>query len=121
MKKLNLILLGILGVAVILFYMSKDPNQKPPTTFLVEQVEVDKSNKFGWSIKGKVRNLANSDVRGYVSIKFLDSNGNITYSTRTRVNDGDLFTHNQTAPFEYHTQPENFTGVTDFDVEFIRN
>lgn len=119
MRKLNLILLALLVVVIILFYMSKDPDQKPPTTFLVEQVQIDKSNKFGWAVKGRVRNLVNSDVRGYVSIKFLDANGNITYSTRTIVNDGDLF--DQTAPFEYYTQPENFEGVVDFDVEFIRN
>jgi len=85
----------------------------------VENVKVQKDNKFAWAVVGSIRNVSDSEINGYVKIKFLTSNGDIVNTAKTKVNDGDSFSSGQAASFEYYTEPSNFDNVTDFDVEFI--
>ena len=85
----------------------------------VENVKIKKDNKFAWAVVGMIRNESSSEIKGYVKIKFLNSSGDIVNTTMTRVNDGDSFEPGQAASFDYYTEPDNFDGVTDFDVHFV--
>jgi len=49
----------------------------------------------------------------------LNSTGDIVYTTKARVNDGDSFGPGRAASFDYFTEPKNFEGVTDFEVDFV--
>ena len=67
---------------------------------------------------GKVRNLENHAIKGYVKIKFLDGNGDILKTANTDVNGLDPIKPGQAGPFEYYTEPENCFGVVSFQVLF---
>ena len=84
----------------------------------VENVKIKKEFPNAWAVTGMVRNNGSSSIKGAVKIKFLNSNGDIVHSTRTKVNDGDNLNSGQAGNFEYFAKPEKFDGVTDFDVEF---
>jgi len=84
----------------------------------VENVQINKDNKFAWAVTGMIRNNSSSNIKGAVKIKFLTSSGDIVHTTRTKVNDGDILKPGQAGSFDYYTEPKNFEGVTDFDVEF---
>lgn len=125
MKK---ILIPLVIILLILFFAKYF---KEPTTFILqekilktelvsfENIKINKENKFAWSVKGMARNISALPIKGYVNIKFLNSNNDIVYTTKTRVNDGDSFSSGQAASFEYYTEPKNFDGVINFDVQFI--
>lgn len=85
----------------------------------VENVKINKDNKFAWAVVGMIRNESSSNIKGYVKIKFLNSNGDIVHTTKAKVNDGDSFGPNQAARFDYYTKPIDFDGVTSFDVHFV--
>ena len=87
----------------------------------VENVEIKKDNKFAWAVVGMIQNESSSEIKGYVKIKFLNSNGDILNTAKAKVNDGDSFGPGQAANFDYFTEPNNFDGVTDFAVDFIEN
>ena len=87
--------------------------------FKVEKVKIKEDSKFAWAVVGMIRNESSSDIKGYVKIKFLNSNGDIVYTTKAKVNDGDSFGPGRAASFDYFTEPKNFDGVTDFEVDFI--
>ena len=70
------------------------------------------------SIYGKIRNLENHSIKGYVRIKFLNANGDITKTGSAWVNDLDPIKPGQAAPFEYHTELEDCHGVVRFQVLF---
>jgi len=85
----------------------------------VEDVLLIKDRYPGtWGVRGKVHNLSDSPVKGTVTIKFLDSSGDIISSTHARVNDGDPINSNQAAHFEYWASERDFEGVVDFKVIF---
>ena len=69
-------------------------------------------------ISGKIRNLENHAIKGYVKIKFLDANGDIVKTASAFVNDLDPFEPSQASPFEYYIEPENCDGVVGFNVFF---
>lgn len=83
-----------------------------------ENVKINKDNKYAWAVTGMIRNNSSSNIKGAVKIKFLTSSGDIVHTTRTKINDGDILKPGQAGNFDYYTEPENFNGVTDFDVEF---
>ena len=85
----------------------------------VENVKIKEDSKFAWAVVGMIRNESSSDLKGYVKIKFLNSNGDIVNTAKAKVNDGDFFSPGQAASFDYFTEPKNFEGVTNFDVDFI--
>lgn len=85
----------------------------------VENVKIKKDNKFAWAVVGMIRNESPSSIKGHVKIKFLNSKGDIVNSALARVNDGDSFGPGQAASFDYFTEPNNFEGVTNFDVIFV--
>ncbi len=68
-----------------------------------------------------IRNETSSKIKGYAKIKFLNSKGDITHTTKCFVNDRAYLNPGQAGVFEYFTLPKNFEGVIDFDVEFIEN
>jgi len=84
----------------------------------IENVQIDKAHSNAWAVKGMVRNLENHSIEGYVKIKFLNAQGDIVKSALTYVNAGDPLNPGQAGPFEYWTEPENFTGVVNFQVLF---
>ena len=84
----------------------------------VESVELIKEHSNAWAVKGMIRNNTSSDINGAVKIKFLNSKGDIVYNNRAFVNDGDPIQPGQAGNFVYYTDPYNFEGVTDFDVQF---
>ena len=67
---------------------------------------------------GKIRNLENHAIKGYVKIKFLDGNGDILKTASTYVNDRDPIEPGQAGPFEYYTEPGDCDGAVSFQVLF---
>ncbi|ARV15170.1 hypothetical protein [Polaribacter sp. SA4-12] len=133
-KKTNsfsMIIFGIITVIVIAFLLNQKNESEfdyrinksnislEKTKVSVENVRINKGNKFAWSVEGMIRNETSSNIKGYVKIKFLNSSGDIVYTTKAKVNDGDSFSSGQSANFDYFTEPKKFEGVTKFGVEFI--
>ncbi|WP_421898024.1 hypothetical protein [Marinoscillum sp.] len=84
----------------------------------IEDIKIVKEHSNAWAVRGMVRNISSSSIKGAVKIKFLNSNGDILHSHQAYVNDGDPLNPNQAGAFEYFDDPEEFTNVVDFDVEF---
>lgn len=84
----------------------------------VENVQIVKENTNAWAVRGMIRNISSSTVKGAVKIKFLNPNGDILHSHQAYVNDGDPLNPNQAGVFEYYAAPSEFDGVVDFAVEF---
>ncbi|WP_188407196.1 hypothetical protein [Psychroflexus salis] len=101
------------------FESSDKSNDYSTTKTKVENLKLNKENKYGWAVVGMIRNESSSSIKGFVKIKFLNSNKDIVYSTMARVNDGDYFGPGQAASFDYHAAPSKFDGVTEFLVEFV--
>jgi hypothetical protein len=113
-------------ILVLLFSCRFDSSEKTTESFTsskvkVENVTIKEDSKFAWAVVGMIRNESSSDIKGYVKIKFLNSRRDIVYTTKARVNDGDYFGPGRAASFDYFTEPENFDGVTDFEVNFVEN
>jgi biopolymer transport protein ExbD len=133
-KKTNpfsMILFGVITVFFIVFLLNRNSksefdyrinktnNSLEKSKVSVENVHINKENKYAWAVEGMVKNKTSSNIKGYVKIKFLNSSGDITYTTMTKVNDGDYFKSWQSANFDYYTEPSNFDGVIDFDIIFV--
>ncbi|WP_425077898.1 hypothetical protein [Psychroserpens sp. S379A] len=102
------------------FESSKKTTESVTTSKVkVENVKIKEDSKFAWAVEGMIRNESSSEIKGYVKIKFLNSSGDIVYSTKAKVNDGDSFGPGRAASFDYFTEPKNFDGVTDFEVDFV--
>lgn len=84
----------------------------------IEDVKIVKEHSNAWAVRGMVRNISSSSIKGAVKIKFLNSNGDILHSHKAYVNDGDPLNPNQAGAFEYFDDPKEFMNVVDFDVEF---
>jgi hypothetical protein len=65
-----------------------------------------------------IRNNSSSNIKGAIKIKFLTSNVDIAHTAIAKVNDGDYLKLGQAGSFDYYAEPKNFSGVTDFYVEF---
>ena len=84
---------------------------------MVEDVKM-KNVPGACRVFGKIRNLENHAIKGYVKIKFLDANNDIIKTTKTYVNDLDPVEPGQAGPFDYYTEPENCDDVVGFNVLF---
>lgn len=84
----------------------------------VENVRISKDHKNAWAVKGSIRNLTDTSIKGAVKIKFIDNHGDIVHSCKAFVNGSDSFDSGQSANFEYFTTPEKFNNVVDFKIEF---
>ena len=128
----SMIILGIITIIVIAFLLNQNSESEfdyrinksnvslAKTKVSVENVRINKNSKYAWSVEGMIRNKTSSEIKGYVKIKFLNSSGDIVYTSKAKVNDGDTFSSGQSANFDYFTEPKKFEGVTSFDVEFIK-
>ena len=85
----------------------------------IEGLNLKKELSNAWAIAGKVRNMESSSIKGYVKIKFLDSEGDITKTVKAYVNDMDPIEPGQAGPFEYWTSPSDFSGVSNYQVIFV--
>ena len=86
----------------------------------IGELSVDQtSNPSFWAIEGWVRNLEGHDIKGYVKIWFLNSNGSIVKSVNAAVNDAQPFEPNAVGAFVYRTFSSYFRGVEDFNVVFV--
>lgn len=121
MKKLKFLFLS-LSLTLMISCGFENSEKNETEQFLqktkTENVKINKDNKYAWAVTGMIRNNSSSNIKGAVKIKFLTSNGDIVHTTRTKVNDGDILKAGQAGNFDYYTKPENFEGVTDFDIEF---
>ena len=77
------------------------------------------SNPSFWAIEGSVRNLEGHPIKGYVKIKFLNTNGHIVKSVNAAVNDAQPVAPNAVGAFVYRTFSSYFRGVDDFNVVFV--
>jgi hypothetical protein len=77
------------------------------------------TNPSFWAIEGWVRNLEAHPIKGYVKIKFLNSNGSIVKSVAAAVNDAQPIEPSEVGAFVYQTFSSYFRGVADFDVVFV--
>ena len=86
----------------------------------IGEVTLDQtSNPSFWAIEGSVRNLEDHDIKGYVRIGFLNSNGSIVKLVFAAVNDAQPFAPGAGGAFVYQTFRSYFRGVADFDVVFV--
>ena len=125
MKTVFNIILVLFGIFVIYSMISVSDDDSTDISKVnktsIENVHINKENKFGWEVKGMVRNNSSNKIKGYVKINFLNSSGDILKNTKTKVNDGSYFEYGKAANFSYYAEPPNFENVTNFDVEFIEN
>ena len=77
------------------------------------------SNPSFWAIEGSLRNLEGHPIKGYVKIKFLNTNGFIVKSVSAAVNDAQPIEPNAVGAFVYRTFSSYFSGVVEFEVVFI--
>jgi hypothetical protein len=77
------------------------------------------TNPSFWAIEGSVRNLEANPIKGYVKIKFLNSNGSIVKSVSAAVNDAQPVEPGEVGAFIYQTFSSYFRGVVDFNVVFV--
>ena len=115
MKTKKVLFYGFVFVLISFFMVPLSAAKKVE----VEGVRINKKSSTGWAVIGKIRNLENSPIKGYVKIKFLDSNGDIVKTYTAFVNGGDPLKPGQAGPFEYWTDPDDFDGVVDFQVIFV--
>ncbi len=85
----------------------------------VENVRVEKDYSNSWTVAGEVRNLEDHPIKGYVKVKFVNSRGDIVYTSASPVNDEDPLSPGQAGPFACHHDPSKFDGVVRFEVIFI--
>ena len=104
-------------MVVLLFVLA--PNFASASDTESENVRTVQSRPNAWCVKGMIKNLERYPINGYVKIKFLNSKGNIVAAHSAPVNNGDYFSAGQAAPFEYFAKPEEFKGVTDYQIIFV--
>jgi hypothetical protein len=133
--KFKNIVYAILALIVIYVYFkwqeSKDYTNDDPSSFEQSYSRKDKScvtkeftnvitnNRFAYTLEGTVYNQCETKKKGYVKIKFIDSNGDIRHSAMTNVNDGDNFNPKQSAPYSYSAEPDKFVDIKEFEVVFV--
>lgn len=98
---------------------SNAPTPSAPTVseFAVENVKVEKEFNNAWTLKGMVRNNSGHPASIAVKLKFLNAQGDVLHASKAVVNNWDAVEPGKAAVFEYATDPKNFDGVTDYDVE----
>lgn len=86
----------------------------------IEGFNVDQtSNSSFWAIEGSVRNLETHPIKGYVKIKFLNTNGHIVKSVAAAVNEAQPIEPSEVGAFVYRTFSSYFNGIADFEVVFV--
>ena len=85
----------------------------------VEKITLKKDYSTAWTINGVIQNTTTTAVDGYVKIEFLDSKGGVLKVALTDVNHGYPIEAGQSFPFEYWVNPQEFTGVSDYQVKFV--
>ena len=86
----------------------------------IGELNVDQtSNPSFWAIEGSVRNLEDHDIKGYVRIGFVDSNGTMVKLVFAAVNDAQPVAPGAVGAFKYQTFSSYFRGVEDFNVVFV--
>ena len=88
------------------------------TDVKVENIQVVKEHSNAWALKGLIRNNENHPIKGYVKIKFVNTNGDIVASHSAYVNDGDQIAPRQAGPFKYYSSPNEFESVTHYQIIF---
>lgn len=86
--------------------------------FKVENVKMIKEYPNAWTVKGFIRNNDSQSIKGWVKIKFINSNGDIVHSFNAYVNDGDPIDPGQAGSFSYTTDPSDFNGIVEYRVIF---
>jgi hypothetical protein len=87
--------------------------------FGVEDVSISKKYSNAWGIVWKIRNKEKRAVKGYVKGKLLNKDGDVIYTFKCFVNDGDPLDPGQAGPFGHWTAPENFTAAESYNIQFI--
>jgi len=113
MQKRNYYIVPVCVFLLIVFLFSQ---RSYASDVRAENVRIVKEHSNAWAVKGMVRNLENHSIKGYVKIKFLNSQGDILKTANAYVNDGDPLSPGQAGAFEYWTGPKDFQGVVNFQV-----
>ncbi|MFI8377312.1 hypothetical protein [Leeuwenhoekiella sp. NPDC079379] len=87
----------------------------------ISPITVVKDSKFLWSINGSVRNIANKEIKGYIKVKYLNSENDIIGDAKAHINQGDYFRSGQSVLFKINKDPKELESVEYFDVQFIEN
>jgi hypothetical protein len=120
MKPITNGLLIFLAILLLSCFTGNNDSTKENSNCVTKEfTNVDKSNKYAFTLNGTVYNNCGKDVNGYVKIKFIDSNGDIRHTAKARVNDGDYFSDRQSAPYHYSAKPIEFIDINTFEVVFI--
>jgi hypothetical protein len=85
----------------------------------VENVKMVKEYPNAWTVRGFIRNNDSQSIKGWVKIKFINSNGDIVHSYDAYVNGGDPVKPGQAGSFSYTTDPSDFNDIKEFDILFI--
>ena len=93
------------------------PSQPEPSEFTVENVRVEKEHNNAWTLTGMVRNNSGHPASIAVKLRFLTAQGDAVHASSAVVNNWDPVPPGTAAVFKYATDPKDFTGVTDFDVQ----
>ena len=109
-------------ITILLFMLALSfaGNQSYAAEVEIGDLNVDQtSNPSFWAIEGSVRNLEDHPIKGYVKIRFLNSNGSIVKSAAAAVNDAQPVAPGAVGAFVYQAFSSYFSGVEDFAVVFV--
>ncbi|MFC1567465.1 hypothetical protein ACFL3R_01340 [Thermodesulfobacteriota bacterium] len=115
MQKRNYYIVPICGFLLVMFLFT---HRSYAGNVEAENVRIVKEHSNAWAVKGMVRNLENHSIKGYVKIKFLNSQGDVLKTAKTYVNDRDPLSPGQAGSFEYWASPSDFQGVVNFQIIF---
>ena len=116
MKRIHLIVTVLLFMLALCFAA----HESYAADVEIEGFNVDQtSNPSFWAIEGSVRNLETHPIKGYVTIKFLNTNGSIVKSVNAAVNDAQPVEPSAVGAFVYRTFSSYFRGIEDFNVFFV--
>ena len=122
MKLRNVIIIIVVICAVVYLpslFKSENTVKQVTTKYVVENTHIVKPHYNAWGVKGMVRNTSPYPIRGYVHIKFINSNGDIVHDNYAPVNDADPLPSGVGCYFEYFVEPVRFHDVVKFDIKFI--
>jgi hypothetical protein len=70
-------------------------------------------------VQGKVKNMSQRPVRGYLLLHLVDSNQQSVYALRTEIQDKSQLAHNDTGSFEEVINIQALKGLKTVRVEFV--
>ncbi|NTV14929.1 MAG: hypothetical protein HGA96_13515 [Desulfobulbaceae bacterium] len=73
------------------------------------------------SVKGSLKNISSSSLRGYITISLLSQSGVVLAAFDMQVNDHRPFTDGETVPFDTAVNVSSLSGAFRVSVEFTKD